>query len=44
MVEELKIAIVGSGIIGMTTAQCLSEAGYQVAVISKDHFGKRLLL
>ncbi len=31
------VAVIGSGIIGMTTALCLSRAGYRPIVISKDH-------
>jgi D-amino-acid oxidase len=36
MKENASVAIIGSGIIGMTTALCLSRAGYRPIVISKD--------
>lgn len=40
MTEKANVAIVGSGIIGMTTALCLSRAGHRPIIVSKDPVSK----
>jgi D-amino-acid oxidase len=35
-----EIVVIGSGVIGMTTALCLSKNGYEVTIISKDNYSQ----
>jgi pyruvate/2-oxoglutarate dehydrogenase complex dihydrolipoamide dehydrogenase (E3) component len=37
--QDLRVGIVGAGIIGLTTALKLSEAGYQVAIVAHELVG-----
>ena len=38
--EETEICIIGAGIFGLTCAYYLSELGFKVIVLDKNHFGK----
>lgn len=31
-----KVAVIGAGVIGLTSAICLQDAGYQVTIITKE--------
>lgn len=38
-----RVGIIGSGVIGLLTAQTLSEAGYPVTIIARDFPGDESL-
>jgi len=38
LVDQANVAVIGNGVIGMTTALSLSAAGYKPVVISKDRY------